>query len=323
MTVDVDLDYRVDVIYVGTTHRTSSGIPEFTGKLYRLTTGGCSSLCTRARDTWGIDDSGNRVPTVLLKTFGSLSARMGPVTAAPNASIDDANAIWVYWGTGHFYGDGDQSNTDTQHFFGVKDPVVTGGCTQTNLLNCEQNDLVDVSSAVVCTICVDIGIDAVEGVAGVTDFDGLQSLVESKEGWFTTLPTLGERSLSRATVLGGSVVFTTFSPDTGNVCNSKGSGRLYGLFYLTGSAYTESMLGTETVGLNTNLSRFVDLGAGLPSQVSVHVGRNGTAENGTIGSATGCSGRVTFYDGRNSAVDGTCGKPALAFWSRLISWRDL
>lgn len=323
MTTDVDLDYRVDVIYAGTTHRTG-GIPEFTGKLYRLTTKGCSSSpCTRA--TWGVDESGSRVPTVLLNTFGLLTTPMGPVTAAPNASIDDKNAIWVYWGTGHFYGDGDQSNTDTQHFFGVKDPVVTGDCTEVNVTTCQQTDLVDVSSAVVCSVCLDLGIDEVEGVATVTDFEGLQNLTQSpsQDGWFTTLPALGERSLSRASVLGGMVVFTTFSPDTGNVCNSKGSGRLYGLFYLTGTAYTASMLGTEAVGLNSNLSRFVELGAGLPSQVSVHVGRNGTADNGTTGSATGCSGRVTFYDGRNSAVDATCGKPALGFLSGLISWRDL
>ena len=162
VTVDLDLDYRVDVIYVGNTIRTAGGSPEFTGKLYRLTTGGCTTApCTTT--TWGIDIGGARVPTVLLATFvPPATTPMGPVTGAPNASIDDTNAIWVYWGTGHFYGDADQSNTDTQYFFGVKDPVLTGGCAQATIIDCQQNDLVDVSSAVVCSICV-APVDQVTG----------------------------------------------------------------------------------------------------------------------------------------------------------------
>jgi type IV pilus assembly protein PilY1 len=247
---------------------------------------------------------------------------VGPVTAAPNVSIDDAHLIWVYWGTGHYYGDVDQSNTDTQYFFGVKDPVLTGGCAQTTVTNCQQNNLVDISSAVVCSVCV-APVDEVTGVLGAATFSALQNLVKSSDGWFTTLAISGERSLSRATVLGGTVLFTTFIPTTGNICNSIGNGRLYGLLYMTGSAYKESVLGTESAGANTNLSRVIVLGAGLPSQLGVHVGAQGNAANGTVGSTTGCNGRLTLYDGRNSAVDGTCAKPALTMWSRMISWRDL
>ena len=322
-TVDIDLDFRVDVIYLGNSiDNTASSPPKYTGKLYRLTTGGCTAApCTTA--TWGVDSGGTQIPTVLLATFvPPATTPMGPVTGAPNASIDDAHLIWVYWGTGRYYGDADQSNTDTQYFFGVKDPVVTGGCAQATVTNCQQNHLVDISSAVVCSVCV-APVDQVTGVTGATTFSALQTLVEGRDGWFTKLATSGERTLSRATVLGGTVLFTTFIPTTGNICNSIGNGKLYGLFYTTGSAYKESALGTESAGANTNLTRSMELGAGLPSQLGVHVGAQGNAANGAVGSTTGCNGRVTLYDGRNSAVDGTCVKPALAMWSRMISWRDL
>ena len=161
------------------------------------------------------------------------------------------------------------------------------------------------------------------GVSGVTTFDGtgtssLIGLVQSKDGWFTTVPTSGERSLSAPTLLGGTVFFTTFVPD-GGLCKVSGQGYLYALFYLTGSGYTESMIGTETVGGNTNVLRSVSLGAGLPSQMAMQIGSQGTGASGTT-SGSGCVGGVTGYTQTSwGAVSQMCGKTALSSWSRYIT----
>lgn len=322
ITVDVELDYRVNVIYLGSSINNSPNSPQFIGKLYRLTTEGCNSApCTTS--TWGIAGGGFRVPTVLLAKFPPGNTRVGPVTAAPAVSIDNTDAIWVYWGTGRYYTDSDQTNTDTQYLFGVKDAVVTGGCSETSVMNCQQNNLLNMSSAVVCTVCITLA-NQVTGVAGVTSFAALEALVENMDGWYTTLSAAGERSLSRPTILGHAVFFTTFIPTTGDICKSAGNGNLYGLFYNTGSASKNPVLGTSTAGPNTIANSFITLGAGLPSQLALQVGSQGSGSSGALGSHSGCSGRMTGYVQASTSATGTvCTNPDFSPWSRLINWRDL
>src|SRR5207253_921723 len=118
ISVDVNLDFRVDVIYLGSSIDNSPGATQFKGKLYRLTLGACPTQpCTTAN--WGVAGSiSPRAPTVLLATFtpppGNTS--VGLVTAAPSVSIDNIDAFWVYWGTGRFYNNADATNTDSQYF---------------------------------------------------------------------------------------------------------------------------------------------------------------------------------------------------------------
>ncbi len=184
----------------------------------------------------------------------------------------------------------------------------------------------DVSSATICVVC-DTGVDQVTGtgdISGVTTFDGsgttsMIGLVQSKDGWFTSLPTTGERNLSAPTLLGGTLFFTTFVPAS-DACGGGGDGYLYALFYLTGTAYQESVIGTETVGGNTNVLRSLVMGAGLPSQVAIQIGAQGTGASGAT-SSSGCVGAVTgFIQTSSGALSQVCGKTALSSWSRYITW---
>ncbi|MDA2911921.1 hypothetical protein MYX04_13460, partial [Nitrospiraceae bacterium AH_259_D15_M11_P09] len=219
----------------------------------------------------------------------------------------------------------DRTNADTQYFFGVKDPVLKGGCTQSTATNCEQNDLVNVSGATICIVCTG-GTTEVTGVSGVTTLEGtstttLQGLVQSKDGWWTTLPATRERALVSPTLLGGIVFFPSYvTPEDSGCESSLGTSTLYALFYLTGSAYTESVIGTESVGGNTNVKRSVSLGTGLSSKMAVHIGSQGTGSSGTS-SASGCVGGVTgFTQTGSGALSQVCTKPALSSWSRFITW---
>jgi len=319
ISLDAQLDYRVDVAYAGNVITSTS--PKWIGKLYRLTTNGGNV----DPSTWGILSGSNRAPTVLLSTFPSdNSLKVGPITAAPTVAADDVNNIWVYFGSGRFYAVADKTNTDTQYFFGVKDPVATGGCTESSVTSCAKNNLLNVSTVTICSTCA-TGTTQVTGISGVTTFDGLQSKVEGTssspgmDGWYITLPGSGERDVSTPVIIGGTVFFPTFTP-TSDVCSSSGNGSLYALFYKTGSAYKASVIGTETVGSNVNVKRSMSLGTGLASQMAVHIGAQGSGEAGSSGGA-GSSGRVSLIGQSSSgAMTKISASPALTSWSRVISW---
>ena len=67
-------------------------------------------------------------------------------------------------------------------------------------------------------------------------------------------------------VIGGATLFTTFKPGL-DICSYGGTGELYALYYLTGTAYTEPFLGST--GNTNNVS--VHLGSGMPSEPSLYV----------------------------------------------------
>ncbi len=232
--------------------------------------------------TWGVDDSGTRIPTEVLDTIPSSgSIELGPISAAPAVALDDASNLWVFAGTGRYYDALDETNSDQQYFVGVKDSVLNGACTESTKTGCHANDLVDVSSAEVCLIGTGdcgSGTNQVTGVTGASDFPSLISLVSSKDGWYTTLPTSGERVLSRPTVFGGLVLFPTFVPGGagGNdPCGtSLGESFIYALYYLTGSAYSSPVVGTTSSGSNELVNRSTSVGAGMTSQAVVHMGHD-------------------------------------------------
>lgn len=325
ISYDRDLDYRTDAIYGGNdicnaTSCGGTGTPAWKGKMYRLTTG-------QGMQT----DSNNWAsPSIVIQEFSCVMPctgpnKVGPVTAAPSVTSDDSNNVWIFFGTGRYWDSvNDRANTDVQYFIGVKDFAMNGLCDPTTA-DCQQKDLLDVSNAVICTVCA-TGTTQVSGVAGATTFNTLLTAVSAKRGWFTTLSAAGERSLSSPTVLGGTLLLTTFIPAS-DICVVTGSGNLYALFYLSGTANSQPLIGTFTSGSNTNVSRELNLGTGLPSSVSVQLTRQGTSAVGSTGGPSPCSGGLNaVVQSSTAALNQVCSKPALSSWSRYLSWmnnRDL
>lgn len=285
------------------------------------------------------------MPTEMLDTLPS-SAEMGPVASAPSVTVDDAANVWVFAGSGRYYSGTDKTDLSTQYFVGMKDSVLNSGCNQTvSALNCMENNLVDVSNATVCVVGVgDCGLPSgttqVSGVTGATSFTQLIGLVQSKDGWFTKLvepgspPSIppygiGERVVNSPTVFGGVVFFPTFTP-TNDICVSSGTSRLWALFYKTGSAYQEAIIGTATSGANQIVNRFGSLGEGLAFGIVVHMGsgRDGGSpfgllinmSQGNFGDCPTCGlggssgGLPSSNIGANVAVDPR---------SRFFSWTSL
>jgi type IV pilus assembly protein PilY1 len=324
VSVDADLDFRVDVIYVGsvfcrggTPSPCNGSSPVWKGAMWRLTTDhGSSNL-----GTWGVSGS----PSKLISTFAcadgtTCSTVVGPIVAAPTVSIDTGENFWVFFGTGRLISALDKGNTDTQNFFGVKDCIISHLCVNESI---ERHDLFDVSNISICTSCDSTKNVSTDGGATVTQgfTTNLVPDVQTKDGWVTTL-TVKERSLSTATLLGGTLFFSTFIPDA-SICEFSGKGRLYGLYYLTGTGFTVAALGTTTVGGNQMAKPFIEIDPGMPSQVALHVGAKGAGAVGTTGTL-GCGSGVTVSVGTSTAsIAQTCGRTGHSFASRLISWRDM
>ncbi len=310
VTIDRDFDYRVEVAYMGSTIHDGS-LP-WRGKLYRMTMNDCT-VTPCSTGTWGIASGSDRQPTEILDTFpASNTIELGPVTTAPAVAIDDSNKLWVFAGSGRYYGINDKANTDQQYFVGVKDSVLNGACTESTRINCHDNDLIDVSSAQVCLVGTgDCGgiTNQVTGVGGASDFASLVALVASKDGWYTTLPTSGERALSRPIALGGIVLFPTFVP-ANDPCAASGESYLYALYYRTGSAYSSPVIGTSPgSGSNKIVNRSTSLGVGMASQAVVHIGKGGSG------------GKATAYIQKSSGEITSIGfnSPA-ALPSRFMTW---
>src|SRR5205807_10245642 len=162
--------------------------------------------------------------------------------------------------------------------------------------------------------------------------------IQNMDGCFTTFndPTAplqtpprsamtpGERNLASATLLGGTVFFTTFIPTT-DVCQATGTGQLYAVYYLTGGPYTASAIGSATSGSNTLTAQSPSLGQGLPTQWQVHVvGESPINPTGPT-TAGDCAGSrvIGITQTSTGAAPITCVKPAQSFYSRMVSWKDL
>jgi type IV pilus assembly protein PilY1 len=291
---DRNLDYRTDAVYFGRV--VHDGSLPWRGKLYRLTLGETIAgglppvFGTQAASAWGISSGPNRVPTEILDTFIGTCApapcapptiELGPVATAPAIAIDDAAKVWVFAGTGRYYGAADKTDTTPQYFVGMKDSVINLTCTQSSTTDCQDDDLLNVTSATVCIVgqgdCGQAGgTNQVTGVTGATSFTSLVALIQSKDGWYTDLPQSGapngERVLATPVVFGGIVYFPTFIP-TNDICASSGTSYLYALYYKTGSAYQESIIGTAAgAGGNVNVSGKTSLGEGLAFGGVTHIG---------------------------------------------------
>jgi type IV pilus assembly protein PilY1 len=299
VAVDKDGDWRTDVAYAARTLHDGS-LP-WRGKMYRLTMGCSAAPC--APTSWGIANGANRAPTEVLDTFwdaaSSTTKEMGPSAASPAVTLDDTNKVWVFFGTGRYFSNPDKVDNTVQRLFGIKDSVLSGTCTQTSITSCYDDDLVDVTNAVICIICSGSTNQVTDPTnPGVTSLNGtgttsMVGLVQSKDGWRVDLPgpvTLtdlvsgiatnyaAERSVVNPTLIAGTIFFPTFAP-ANNFCASDGVSYLYALFYKTGTASTVPVIGTTVSGGNTNVNGKVANGVGLASAGTVHCGQDCSFKN--------------------------------------------
>ncbi|MCK5186515.1 MAG: hypothetical protein KAR43_05220, partial [Deltaproteobacteria bacterium] len=300
ISVDANLDFNTDVVYVGESHFSEQG---WEGNMYRLSTKVCAGDACKDPNRWSYSTDPNKW------TFSTLFSSPQPITAASSASLDEHLNLWVYFGTGRNYAVSDSVNTSSPHyFFGIKDPCYQGDCTDEVLFN----QLYDSSK-------VDVYQGGGVGGAAAANWNDFVYEVQKKEGWYRTFPFGRERMITKPALLGGNLIFTTYEPDD-DICSAGGTNNLYTLYYQTGTAWqvaTELVKRESTYGdggesksgqseQENRLEVKTPLQKGLPASPVIHVGET-----------------VTIMSSDSNSLLGTLNmKPAFKVKSGMESWRE-
>ena len=120
---DKGINYNVDAVFFGEAYQTPTGA--WSGKVYKM-----NIPCVDAGTGLWDPQDGNYIENPLDAAhpwqFNPFLDLQKPVTASVSITVDESkfgyNNLWVYVGTGRFYGTDDKSNTDTQYLAGVMDP---------------------------------------------------------------------------------------------------------------------------------------------------------------------------------------------------------
>ena len=264
VSVDLDLDYKADVVYFGTSLKFHSN--NYKGRMHRL-------LIENDTDTSSWDGT-----SVLFDA-------QKPITAAPTIARDRDERIWVYFGTGRFLTRDDVNYLDQQSYFGIKEPL--DNSNNRDWSKVLDNGLLDVSDVKVFEggeVKCDDGAGGLIDCANITDengnlkddFDDIETIVDepTTDGWKLNFAGSGERNLGQGTLLGEILTFTTYTPNS-DPCEFEGFSNLYALHYKTGTAFSEPIIGfgDDDLGTKKEVAKMLSLGKGLTLTPNIHVGR--------------------------------------------------
>jgi Tfp pilus tip-associated adhesin PilY1 len=287
ITIDLGLDYNVDVAYIGATYDDSG---TWKGKMFRI------DLDHESSTYWN---------------HSAFFSAEKPITSAPTAALDPFNRLWLFWGSGRYFSDADKTDDTPQRIYGVWDPG-TGTLDKDNL-----NDVTLVKVHEGGYVDLD-GDGAYSGddkpfIQYLSDVrSDYNSTPPAKYGWYLDMPATGERSLAKSTLLGDIVLFPTFDPND-DLCDYGGDSYLYSLYYETGTAYMESVmgLGSNTLdvgGPKQEILKKKYLGLGMPTSVVIHAGQQ-----------QGVTGMIQLGTGVVEEVDII---PATSPQSKVLFWRE-
>ena len=303
-SVDLTVDYSVNVSYLGESHENSGS---YEGYLYRL----------QVPVTVG---TANGKPVLLYDvdpdnwTLTHMFTADYAITAAPAAAVgtaDSAYSLWLYFGSGRYLANADKVDTTQQYLYGIKDShynfKLDGGERDT-LLNAEPLDRSYLFDATGVTVYTDNTITGTAEAATFTDLKVRQGHSLTYEvGWHKSLDS-GERIISKPSVLGGILLAPSFKPNN-DVCGFGGNSYLHALYFETGTAFSKSVVGVEADGTKDKVLDKIDLGAGLSSSLGIHVGR----EHGARGFVQQSTGTINQIDLQ----------PAFTINSGFVNWREV
>jgi type IV pilus assembly protein PilY1 len=254
VAIDYELDYKVDMIYIGDAKGNLWRIKTFTGS-------GAGKTYITDPNNWIIDVGGNAGapdPQPLL----SLGTDQ-PITIKPSVSKDDKGRVWIYLGTGRYF----CANDNT--YCGEGNACATSG-------DCSVSDggsgvgTVGPRSKYMAVGVYDRHWDSTagayvlqSGTLGLNDLDhrviiegyivgspgdygyyivdadtGQAATDVSTNGWYFHLLDPKERCLGDFLVYRGAVFFISFTPDDTDPCARGGLSSLYGVYYTSGTSTT-------------------------------------------------------------------------------------
>jgi type IV pilus assembly protein PilY1 len=263
--VDVDSDYRDDVIYFG---------------VYRN---------ARKRDVWGNFyrlslRSGNNYKSVSALTQRDICTAVDlstfatgrftpPVFGAPNFTKDENGNLWVFFGTGRYVMDSsDLTISYDNYLIGFKDENWNSGTCPAPYTRAQLTDVTNQPLTITITevrqmcVCDASGC----GMQNVV-YDAYSSSMppEPPRGWYYRLT--GEAIYSQPLVIGGIVDALTYVPPQ-DICQFEGSSNLISVYYKTGRPFPRPSVlspnvvsgGPIEVGQSVQLLQKISVGQGIP-----------------------------------------------------------
>lgn len=170
-----------------------------------------------------------------------------PVTGTPDVTRSPKGGFLIGFGTGRYIATTDNNTpAELQRIYVVRDSLSAGTVVLADLQ----------AQTVLNTVTTDAGLEfrlsshavGAPGDVLITTKDNLitrTSFLDTKKGWYLTLPTSGERVVTDASFRAGRLIATSMIPDSSTPCAAGGSGWL-----LEFDAVTGNRLGSPTFDNN-------------------------------------------------------------------------
>ena len=164
-----------------------------------------------------------------------------PLIVSPPTSVTDIvgdGGRMIFFGTGRFLVDGDKTDINEQHYYGLYDQT-------TPKYPVPSSALIEITDVTLTDLAKQTFISSVAAGGRVTDPDLVvnytsetTSTLTNKFGWYIDFPSTGERVIARSAPRKGHVLFNTIIPDR-SACSSSGDGNEWTVrMYNGGSALT-------------------------------------------------------------------------------------
>ena len=223
-----------------------------------------------------------------------------PIINAPEVTLHPTSGTMVLFGTGKFLEPSDSSSTAVQTFYGIWDNGSTVGGR---------------SVLTPQTISTDGNYRIITPGCGASPLPACPS---PSQGWYSDLPSSGERTTGSSKLVSGNIFFNTFIPSV-SPCEFGGTGWLMSMNYLTGSMPTYGVFDSNQDGKIDSLDTLVSgtqVGAALGGTTLIK-GSTSTLINGSAG---------TTGVGVSSTTDGKTPTTLLNFGAGSggrITWREI
>ena len=252
-SVDWDFDYYDDVIYFGLSGESAGSN---NGSLQRM----------------DVDE------TITDSSISALLASTQPITATPYTLKDSLGANWVYVGSGRFLDTADNTDTEQQIFYGIKDDLTSsvslGDMVDTTYIQVfADGSVLDPENLPTQELIIDS--------TSITNADGLKSAIQGKDGWYVKLEYDSTSPSSRVTNVansfGRTVLFVDYQPNADS-CTPEGNSNLFARDFQSGAAPAFGPLGFDsgiTYGSEPLALSSVSLGTGFSSAPVIHTDQDG------------------------------------------------
>ncbi len=285
VAVDFGLDnFTTDAVYFGTVSGSASS---WGGNLYRVKIQDSTNATPDAVNTWS--------PQVMVSA-GS------PITAPVSVAKDSSQNRWVYFGTGRYFTGIDNTDSSVHYYYGVKEPRDVDGTFNYNAV-----DLTSIADVTDTRVVTGTGVlDPAPSLTPPLTSGATVGTLERRMRQYSNTSELisgwkkdmlpGERNFGSATLLGGTLTYTTFDP-VFDECSIEGDSYLYALNSLTGTASAQAIL-PQADDATHNADQLY-IGGSPATSPSLHGGEGYSTDNRTTAIIQTADGNIITVDQDN------------------------